>query len=115
MDKKQIFLGKAGKVYGPYRQEEYDQLFASGELSNYTWIWDWNKGAWKTIELPPPAPISMAKGTNRDNSLPDWSNLQVLCFNRVKVLSGKLKMVTESGCFFVSSDENSGPQFSLKS
>lgn len=55
------FLGKAGKIHGPFSKREFDQMIAEGKLGQFTWIWDWKERSWKTIELPPP-PIPYLPG-----------------------------------------------------
>lgn len=110
LGEKGVFLGKGGKVYGPFQKDEFDQMFADGTLSQYVWMWHWNTKSWKPIEAPPPPPPSggIEKGMGCEE-------VQAICFDRFNLVSGKLECVTESGCELVSKVSETGMVFSLKS
>ena len=46
-----IYLGKSGKIYGPYSQREVETLVSQGAA--FTWIWDHSGSAWQPIEAAP--------------------------------------------------------------
>ncbi|MCM2324270.1 MAG: hypothetical protein NDJ90_13515 [Oligoflexia bacterium] len=50
------FLGRSGKIFGPFTATELLELRAKGELSAYTWIWEDGSG-WKALDPPPPEPV----------------------------------------------------------
>src|SRR5690349_16666334 len=100
MVKNQVYLGKAVKVFGPFPHEEFEQMYASGKLADFTWIWDWKAQAWKAIEVPP-APPPTAANADTLKSAPgsmNWKDIQALCFDQSNLVSGKLDWITESGC-----------------
>lgn len=51
----QLFLGRDGKVFGPFGREQIEAMRASGELAQYHWLWD-GSGQWVAANLPPPPP-----------------------------------------------------------
>ncbi len=92
------FLGKNGKVFGPYTGTEIDQLRSKGELSQYIWIWDATKTRWNPIEAPPPAPeASQSLDANWD-----WNRSEVIGHDHDRLISGKLSQVTQTGCDLIS-------------
>ena len=91
----QVFLGKNGKIFGPYQQCDYDQMLSNGSLTQFTWIWDWKGSTWKLLEMPPP-PIS-DNSEQQERAIP----IQAVCFNMKDIMSGKLELITESGCILV--------------
>ena len=129
-DRLEVYLGKSGKVFGPFSREEYDQMFADDQLSKYTWLWDWKLNAWKPLDVPPPPPEGLslplnaganagAAGGVRSGAEVDWSTIQGILFDRFCIAGGKIQKVTETGCTFVTEDvsegEACGPRFPLKS
>jgi hypothetical protein len=115
----QVFLGKAGKIYGPYSQEEFNQMFAKGKVSDFNWIWDWKQQSWKPIELPPPSPLTLdelSHGSSKANTNSvSWTSLKAICFDHFSVASGVLECVTETGCLLKSGHSEGGSKFTLKS
>lgn len=125
------FLGKAGKIHGPFSKHEFDQMIAEGKLGQFTWIWDWKERAWKTIELPPPpvpylpntqSPVPASPSSPVPHSLvtptspsPEWSILQAICFNRVALMKGMLSFATETGCTLISPSQKVRSLFPLES
>jgi hypothetical protein len=107
--KEQIFLGKNGKIFGPYHQRDYDQMLSNGSLMNFTWIWDWKASNWQLLEMPP------ALITEDLNSLERDIPIQAVCFNKKHIISGRLDMITENGCILVAENNNDKRSFSAKS
>ncbi len=112
MKKSQIFLGKKGKIFGPYTKVEYEQMYASGQLENYTWIWNEEAQSWKTLEMPPAPPPTSTQNSEHSSKL-NWQQVRALCFDRFTLASGKLECVTENGCELISEDHESGIKFPL--
>lgn len=99
-DGKGIYLGKGGRIHGPFTAAEFEQLGATGGIDRYSWMWDHASRGWKPLDPPPPSldasSASAAGGTGEARVAP--SALEVLCLTRVSVLSGELGAVTETGC-----------------
>lgn len=112
-----VFLGKDGKVFGPYSLEEYEKMFASGELSKFTWIWDSKLYTWKTLEIPPPPPTMSGDLENKTKPTPEsinWEMIQAICFDQFNLMSGKLEWITESGCVFISDEFEKAVKFPVQ-
>ena len=45
-----IYLGKDGKISGPFTPGQIEELRQNGQLYNYAWIWDVQIKGWKAIE-----------------------------------------------------------------
>ena len=52
-DAKKIYLGRKGKVFGPFSQPELESFRLSGEISYYRYIWDDASESWSPLEPPP--------------------------------------------------------------
>lgn len=63
-----FFLGKRGKIFGPFSSDQIQELKQSGQLLNYTYLWNPKQNAWVAIDPPPPAP-SIAPETSVDDLL----------------------------------------------
>src|SRR4051812_12460484 len=113
---KPLFLGRGGRVFGPYRSEEIEALRASGEIRSFSWIWEPARSAWQPLDPPPPpltetesdGPAIRTVGALRhDAILP----LDVVCHDRRSAIVGKLRQVTEAGCELVSHQQCTEPPF----
>jgi hypothetical protein len=51
-----IYLSKDGKSFGPYTPEQIDQMRASGDILQYTWICSDPAQGWQPVNAPPPPP-----------------------------------------------------------
>ncbi len=107
-----VFLGRSGRVFGPFTQNELDELSSKGRLSEYHWIWDWKTMAWKSIEAPPPAPTE-AQGTSSGGTGTHWELVEVIGFDSSRLVRGKLKWITETGCTLRSQQKEDGPLFPI--
>ena len=60
---RQIFLGKNGQTFGPYTVEDLNKFQTSGQIRDYSWIWDSESPSWKSLDTlaPPPPPVENAK------------------------------------------------------
>ncbi|MBI2711616.1 MAG: hypothetical protein HYX41_01965 [Bdellovibrio sp.] len=113
MNKNQIFLGKNGKTFGPFTEDEFQELMKQGRLAEYSWIWDHQKSTWKTLDQPPPTPVetsqklSTAAKKAADHVSSHWESVRGILYNAFSLLEGNLKSVTETGCRFVCKDPHS--------
>ena len=129
-DDKNIFLGKQGQVVGPISQAELETLQASGEIAQYTYLWDTTGFCWRPLEAPPPPPPGMeqaAKKAERARAaaalpmkdkilpLPSWADMEAICHNFSHVIAGQIKNVTESGCDLVAHDPSDLPRMGISS
>lgn len=106
-----IWLGKSGKIFGPYSEKQYEALQTEGRLSDYTWIWDEKKQAWSPLETPPPPPV--LKSSSRKGSTPEhW---EVVCHNFKDAFSGRITSFHEQGGVILSTHESLMPVLSEKS
>lgn len=106
----ETYLGKNGKIFGPYTSSELDQLTKSGKLESFSWIWDMKSEVWKPLESPPPSPFAE---NSLNSSSRSWEKLKVLCRDRFNVLSGQLSHVTQTGCKFISLHGGGEPKLSI--
>ena len=106
-----VYLGKAGQIYGPYKDDEIEELRASGKLAEFTWIWDHTIQGWKAIELPPQAPKFAPPGSSSKVQAVSADKIQVVCHDYRSIVSGTLRNVTQTGCEIVSADSSSSPRF----
>ncbi len=109
-----VYLGKSGKIYGPYERVEFDQLVSDGKLGEYHWIWDTRASQWKPTEPPPPPPVS-EPGAGTGTLHRDWSTVQAVCFDNSHLVGGTLNKITEIGCRLVSNQSGSGTLFPMQS
>ena len=109
-----IFLGKKGKVHGPFTREEFEKLHTSGEIQNFTFIWDNDSQNWNPLEALPPPPDGQNTSSKTKNKGVSWSELHVVCHNFQNVVCGTLDSVTETGCDLLSEDAADYPMLALK-
>jgi len=88
------YLGKSGKVHGPFSGEKIAAMRANGELDRYHWIWDEGLSQWKPLELAPPSPYAQPEARGEW----DWNRLQALCHDRDQLVDGRIANVTQTGC-----------------
>lgn len=102
MKKDAIYLGKNGKTFGPYTEAEFQAMITSGELVEFSWIWDHDKSSWKTIDQPPPMPVGSPEKTKaKAQKQASWDSVQAILYNAFTLVQGELKSVTETGCQLV--------------
>jgi hypothetical protein len=107
---KEIFLGRNGRVYGPYASAEFEEMTASGRIDQFHWIWDEPGAKWKPLD-PPPAPLSRGDAPIVHASTAAASGLEVICYDGRSLLSGRLESATETGCVIFSENGGDGPAF----
>jgi hypothetical protein len=54
--KKGIFLGRNGKIEGPFTENDLKRFELSGRMTDYSWIIRHGENAWTLLENPPPLP-----------------------------------------------------------
>ena len=102
-----IYLGKDGKVSGPFTSGQIEELRQSGELYSYTYIWDKKTSGWKAIEeeveLPDVLPGLPPQGNNdATRVLSSVDSISIICHDHHLLLSGKLLSATQEKCIFES-------------
>ncbi len=116
-----IYLARSGKVHGPFTEPELEKMMASGQIQQFTWIWDQKTSAWKALD-PAPAPLSLegsapakraARGTAATAT--DPHAIQVVCHDFQTLIAGSLAQITETGCELLSTDLGGNPKFTPQS
>ena len=119
-----IFLGRLGKIYGPYSKQEFERFHESGKIYEFTWIWDDTNNGWKSLDPAPSfVPPSLEEkevhaeieeDQEHENVLPisagsvsakkipgrriTNSGYQALCHNFRYAVSGEVNSMTETSC-----------------
>jgi hypothetical protein len=109
-----IFLGKKGKVYGPYTQDEFDKLHATGEIQTFTFVWHHDSQAWTPLEALPPPPEGVNTATHSRSKGISWTEIQAVCHNFQSIVCGTLDSITETGCNLLSDESSDYPMLALK-
>lgn len=109
---KTTYLGRGGRVYGPFTDEEIERLRLSAEIENYTYLWDEQSSQWRNIDPAPPHP-----GTEDHESSHALANFggEAICHNSKDMVAGQLENVGEGGCDLVSSDLSESPRLAVNS
>ncbi len=107
-----IYLGKGGRIFGPYPAEKLDALRLTGEILNYTYLWDEGAGEWRNIDPEPPKPGSTSTRRKGDSSL---ETADAICHDFNALVAGRLQNVTDIGCELVSHDPADAPLLALNS
>jgi hypothetical protein len=110
-----IYLGKNGKVFGPYTQAKLDEMRLSGDIRNYTFIWDASADEWRTLEAPPPKPGAAPTGRAGRRSEGQLEAADAICHDYNQLVAGTLRNVSDMGCELVSHDEADSPVLALDS
>jgi hypothetical protein len=106
-----IYLGRDGKVYGPFPAEKLDELRLTGEIWNYTYLWNESSRQWKNIDPPPPEPGATVPKKS-DTSL---KALDAICHDYSNLVEGKIENVSDLGCELVSPTRFEIPKLALNS
>lgn len=109
-DGRRAYLGKHGKVFGPFPMEKIEQMRLSGELFEYTYLWEEGGGEWKNIDPMPPKPGATSTRRRGDSQL---ESTDAICHDHNALVAGKLQNVTDSGCELVSPDPSGAPRLAL--
>jgi hypothetical protein len=122
------YLGKAGKIYGPFTEQEMETMRSNGLIRDFVWIWVADAKTWKCLDIPPPAPdeeeeapraSTAASGASAASTVTPppppgsartakpaassgkkrgWNKLHAICHDQMNVVTGTLAGVTETGC-----------------
>jgi len=105
-----IYLAKSGKIYGPFSADELDQMGMDGRLSSFFWIWNHQESKWSPIELPPDCnPMDAGPiGAGKDEAGGETGEIEAICYDRFKIMQGRIASMTQSGCLLVCSSFNQG-------
>lgn len=107
---KVIYLGKGGRAHGPFTTEKLEQLRLSGEIDQYTYIWE--GGEWKNLDPMPPAPGTAPTKRRSSGSL---EMLEAVCHDHNAIVTGTLENVSDAGCELVSHEHADAPKLALNS
>ncbi len=94
-----VFLGKAGKVCGPFTATKLKRMELSGELREYSWIWE---NGWRPLDAAPQAAPDL------DAYRPKMTSkaVRAICFDGRESVSGVLSQVSKVGCHFTVSSQS---------
>ena len=108
----EVFLGKKGKVFGPYTREEFENLHATKKLEDFTYLWNSESESWTPLEAVPPHPHAKAEGKIKGAKRGlDWNALRAFCHNYIQGVGGRLEGVTETGCDLLVREGHDHPRF----
>lgn len=110
--KKEYFLGKGGQVFGPFSQEQIENLRLSAEIEAYTYMWNDETGQWHNLDPIPPAPGGQASA---HQSGAQNMSLDAICHNSQDLVSGRMENISDLGCELVSSNHSEAPQLGANS
>lgn len=111
-ENKPVYLGKGGRVFGPFLPEKMEALRLSGEIDGYTYQWDEAAREWKNLEPMPPAPGSTETRRRDGGSL---EMTEAVCHDHNALVVGVLENVGDAGCELVSHDHADAPKLGLNS
>lgn len=106
-----MYLGKGGRVFGPFSEQEMEDLKLSAEIENYTYLWDDASGQWFNIDPLPPAP-GTSEAAAADKNAGEISD-EAICHNSQELVSGWLTQITDMGCELVSSNPSDTPELGI--
>lgn len=113
-----IYLGSNGKVFGPFTSAEFEALNLSGDIQNFSWIWDSTSDVWKPLDPAPQIKPSSGVTFLNQGTSKAIESIEVICHNFREVLSASLVRMTETGCELISKDSNGHvshhPHFALR-
>lgn len=104
---KPIFLGKEGKIFGPYNPTEVDAMKQEGVIDSFDWVW--NEGQERWIEVASAAGRKIIFGSQPVQKAPLATSAVI--HNGRSFVAGKLDEVTESGARFIAEDAAVIPSF----
>jgi len=121
----EIFLGKHGKIYGPFSSREFERFHDTGKIYEYNWLWEKHSAEWKLLDPAPshPPPRSNAPAKSLEKSIEKKSKsskhvqtkkatagkseIQAIVHNSQSLISGTLQFWTETGCEILSQASHS--------
>ncbi|HAR41253.1 MAG TPA: hypothetical protein DCS07_01250 [Bdellovibrionales bacterium] len=117
---KEIYLGRLGKAFGPYTEQEFQGLENSGELKNFTWLWNAGANCWEALD-PAPVPLVLKPKTEHAGTSPQIFKhdsllpLDVICHNGIHALTGSIRNAINEGCEFVAHSNTTESPFPVPS
>jgi hypothetical protein len=103
---KTYYLSRDGKSFGPYTEEEYEQIKHSVEYSNYSWVWSSDKPGWEPVIPPPPPPPKEQKELRREGKRE--TEIQAICHNNQVIMNGWIVSVDGSKFTFICEKSREG-------
>jgi hypothetical protein len=111
-DGKVIYFGRGGKAHGPFPAEKLEQLRLTGEIDQYTYLWDEASRQWRNLDPMPPAlgsaPAKKRAGTSLEMT-------EAVCHDHCSMVTGTLENLTDAGCELVSHEHTVTPKLALHS
>jgi hypothetical protein len=100
-----VYLAKAGKIFGPYTEQNLLEMSASGELERFAWVWKSLTPGWHPLD-PMPAPIDESTVAEVAEPAPRKKShlklvgdlIEGICHDYHSVVAGTVVHVTETGC-----------------
>jgi hypothetical protein len=109
--KKLIYLGRGGRVHGPFPAEKLDELRLSGEIEKYTYLWDESAHEWRNLDPLPPEPGAPTQTTRKGG----LEAADAICHDHCTLVAGLLENISDLGCELVSRDHADAPRLALNS
>ncbi len=104
---KKIYLGKGGKHFGPFDENDLESFRKNGELENYAFIWDPFYRRWDALHAAPAA-IPNAQGAN---AKAQNDRMEAVAHDALHILNGHLEDVSGQGCVLISKASHHRPFF----
>lgn len=111
-DGKVIYLGRGGRAHGPFPADKLEQMRLTGEIEQYTYLWDESAREWRNLDPMPPAPGTAPARRKGGTSL---ELTEAICHDHNAVVAGTLENVSDAGCELVSVDHADTPKLALNS
>ncbi len=124
------FLGKSGKIFGPFSDTDVARMRSDGELERFSWIWQATTPGWQAID-PPPPPVVEGTGMAelQGHSMPPMPRqapptppqrkslkivsdaMDAICHDYRHAVAGRIVRMTDSGCELVANGQGGKPDF----
>lgn len=111
-ESKTYHLGRDGRAHGPFTQEAFEQMRLSGEIDQYTYLWDEQAKDWVNLDPKPPA---LGSGATRRRGSSSLEQTEAVCHDHKEVVVGILENISDSGCELVSDEHSTIPKLALNS
>lgn len=121
------YLGKDGKTFGPFPNEEIEALKISGKFYDYEYFWDGSTPEWQRVPQPsaPPPPLPsietsrpvvaetepVVSRTTTRPALAGHREFQAICHDFHRMMSGRVLEPSSAGARLVYSDTQKAPPF----
>lgn len=112
------YLGKEGQAFGPFSEDEVDEIKKTGKFVEYSFLWSADLGEWQPINLPPPPTGASASPRRRKltsvaatGQSYSGTHIHVVCHDNHRIVSGKMRRPTDGGFVLESDTESVLPVF----